>query len=341
MMRGPLKWSVVGLCAVFAFTGATWLSFHRADIPYEDLEALYEQPVSEYARLPNGLLVHYTDEGPRDAPVLLLVHGLASASQSWMAWRDDLKEDYRVISVDLPGHGLTRVLETTDLSTAGLVDFLSRFSTRLNLDEFVLVGASLGGHIGWEYALRHSDNLSGLVLIAPAGLSSPDEAREHAALASDIVNNPVVSALAVTLDPAIAIRRGFVAASGEAAPNETVRQYTDFARAPGHREALLRVSARTDGASDDALERLQSLSLPILVLQGEGDEIVPADHARRFVEAVPQAELVIYTDVGHLPHEQIPDVTLTDLRAFLNTLAPDEEPPQPETAGPEIPVSED
>ncbi|HBJ91992.1 MAG TPA: hypothetical protein DDZ43_03870, partial [Hyphomonadaceae bacterium] len=240
-----------------------------------------------------------------------------------------------------PGHGLTRVLETTDLTTAGLVDFLSRFSTRLNLDEFVLVGASLGGHIGWEYALRHSDNLSGLVLVAPAGLSSSDEAREHAAFASDIVNNPVVTALAMTLDPAIAIRRGFVAASGEAAPHETVRQYADFARAPGHREALLRVSARTDGVSDDALDRLQSLSLPILVLQGEGDEIVPADHARRFAEAVPQAELVLYPDVGHLPHEQIPDVSLTDLRAFLDALASDEEAPQPETAGPEIPVPED
>src|SRR5688572_11006361 len=78
------------------------------DIPYETLEARYASRASRYADLPGGLRVHYRDEGPRDAPAIILIHGFSASLHAWEPWRDRLADRYRIVTLDLPGHGLTR-----------------------------------------------------------------------------------------------------------------------------------------------------------------------------------------------------------------------------------------
>src|SRR5690349_7757973 len=97
---------LIGLAAVVSVAG--YFVLKRDDIPYATLASRYENANSRYVDLSGGIHMHYRDEGahPGDA-TLLLVHGYAASMQTWEPWVRDLGDDYRIVSIDLPGHGLT------------------------------------------------------------------------------------------------------------------------------------------------------------------------------------------------------------------------------------------
>lgn len=312
------------LLIVVAVLAAGWLAMRRADIPYGALETLYATDSSDFVTLKTGLVVHYTDEGPEDAPVILLLHGFASSSLTWEKWQADLRSDYRVISADLPGHGLTRTLRDTYLTSHGLAQYVEDFTQALDLNRFVIVGSSMGGHAAWLYALDHQETLDGLVLVAAAGLPGTEtgldgEPRFYAAL-----NNPVLKSLLVDIDPTSLVRNGMTGAFADTslATDELIGIFSDLARAPGHRRALMTLASRSRETAVADAERLKSLKLPVLILQGLADQIVAAEDAQRFAATIPDAELQVYEDLGHLPHHENPDETLQDLRAFLSRILP-------------------
>ena len=101
------------LLGFLAFTiviaAAVWFTLKRDDIPYSRLETAYGQENSIFLDLPGGLLGHVIDVGPRDAEhTLVLVHGLGDSVSTWSDWIHALQSDYRLVVIDLPGHGLTR-----------------------------------------------------------------------------------------------------------------------------------------------------------------------------------------------------------------------------------------
>ncbi len=110
-------------------------------IPYSTLEARYASPASRYMDLPGGLHVHYRDQGRRDGPVLVLVHGFSASLHAWEPWVQRLSPDYRIVSLDLPGHGLTRAPDDYVPSTANSVAVVGCGGVGLN----VIQGARLAG----------------------------------------------------------------------------------------------------------------------------------------------------------------------------------------------------
>ena len=340
-MRGIAKWVVVAVSTLIVLVGAGWLAVHRADIPYATLEDRYQLGSSDYVRLPNGLLVHYTDEGPSDGPVMLMVHGLASSLETWTAWKEEFLHDYRVIRVDLPGHGLTRVLGTTDLTTSGLVDFLDRFATQLDLEKFTLVGVSLGGHLGWEYALRFPDRLHALVMVAPAGAMIEASSYLETTDGQSWIGNDMVRRFLATLDPAPAIRSGLEAAfsTPDMVSSELVEQYSELARAPGHRSALLQIAARPDRAHEDALSRVRGVSVPVFVLHGDLDAVIPVTHGQQIAAAIEGARFSVMTGVGHLPQEERPSESADRVLDFLLSLQT--ETPPPDATGFDVPSADE
>src|SRR5580693_7155865 len=87
---------------------AAWLKLRGPDIPYETLESKYTNAASHFVDLPGDIHLHYQDDGSPTAPVIVLVHGFGDSFTSWEGWVRDLKDQFRLISIDLPGHGLTR-----------------------------------------------------------------------------------------------------------------------------------------------------------------------------------------------------------------------------------------
>src|SRR5690606_27052754 len=115
--------------------------------------------------LPSGARIHYRDQGNPQGQPLLLIHGFGVNLESWEPWVNVLSAEYRLVSLDLPGHGLTRVPEAYQPSPSNFADVSAEFAAVLGLTKYTVVGNSLGGNVAWQLALRHPTQLDALVLV--------------------------------------------------------------------------------------------------------------------------------------------------------------------------------
>ena len=300
-----------------AIAGAAWLVLRRGDVPFETLEAAYGLRDSQFLTLAPGELVHYTDTGPRDAPVIVLIHGFSSSLHTWEAWRGPLSARYRVISLDLPGHGLTRMPAGTQVTIGAMANVVDRVMERIGAARFTLVGSSMGGNVAWRYALAHPEKVDGLVLVGSGGWPRGEDERRPLAFA--VVDNPVGRVVLKDLDLSMMFESGLKDSfvdQGQVT-DVMVERYAMLARAPGHRDILLQLLSRDDPDGLANADRLAAIAAPVLVLHGEGDNLVPPAHGRKFAEAIPGALLIAYDGVGHLPQEEIAVRSLSDLTRFL------------------------
>jgi pimeloyl-ACP methyl ester carboxylesterase len=268
--------------------------------------------------LPNGVRVHYRDEGPRGAPTVVLVHGFAASLHAWEPWVSRLKADYRVISLDLPGHGLTQAPPGYATSTEANVAVVDAVTRGLDAPRFVLAGNSMGGAVAWSYALAHPDRLDGLVLVNAAGFPAA-ERREGGPAVFQLLANPLGRVVLRNLDPRPLAARGLKQAYQDErlVTPALVDRYVELARAPGHRAMLTAGGPRRGGATPQTFAAIRT---PTLVMVGLKDQVIPPASSRGFAEAIPGAQLVTYAEGGHVPMEQLPDASARDLRAFLQAV---------------------
>ena len=103
--------------------GVFWY-LSQPDIPRPILEAKYAGAPSQFVMLPNGTRAHVRDRGPRDALALVLIHGSNASLYTWEPWAKQLSDQFRVVTVDLPGHGLTGAVPNRDYTQEGMVKFI-------------------------------------------------------------------------------------------------------------------------------------------------------------------------------------------------------------------------
>ena len=152
MLRNVLL--AVAAIIIAALCGA-YFAFDQPDIPRRLLEAKYAGAPSQFVVLKGGARVHYRDRGPRDAPVLVLLHGSNSSLFDWEPWSKILSDRFRVISLDLPGHGLTGAVANGDYSEPGMTVFVEAFADKLGLGRFAIGGNSMGGGVAARFAELH------------------------------------------------------------------------------------------------------------------------------------------------------------------------------------------
>ncbi len=312
----------IGLIVLAVAAALTLGACARRDIPWPTLDAKYASPASRYADLPGGLRVHYRDEGNPAGPPVVLVHGFAASLHAWEPWRARLGQDYRVISLDLPGHGLTRAPAGYAASSDGNVEVVDELTRRLGAQRFVLAGNSMGGAVAWNYALQHPDRLRGLILVDSAGWPTPRRKGDGPPAIFKLLGNPVGRALLKSLDPTPLAKKGLASAyvDPRLVTPELIARYTDLARAPGHRDILLTMQNR--GRSPVTAETFSSIHAPTLVMVGEADKVIPPAQSRSLAAAIPGSKLIAYPGVGHVPMEQIPDRSAADVLTFLKSLPP-------------------
>lgn len=299
------------------------LSACAGDIPYAELEARHGGEASRYMDLPGDLRIHYRDQGNPDAAItLVMVHGFAASLHAWEPWVERLEGDYRLVSLDLPGHGLTRAPAGYQSSPEAQVAVVDAVATQLGLPSFVLAGNSMGGGVAWRYALAHPEKVRGLVLVNAAGWpEAAEDENDSRPLVFKLLENPVGRSVLRNLDPRPLAGRGLRQAYGDEAlvTPELVDRYVELARAPGHR-AILTDPRRRSGGAPVTAETFAAITVPTLVMVGALDQVIPAERGAGFVQAIPGARLITYADGGHVPMEQLPDRTVEDLRAFLASL---------------------
>jgi pimeloyl-ACP methyl ester carboxylesterase len=304
---------VLGLI-VLILIGA-WLWLRGPDIPYATLEAKYAQSDSHFVDLPGGYHAHYRENGDPNAPLLVLLHGFGDSFTTWEGWERELKPQFHIISLDFPGHGLTRAPVGTILSGDGLADFVDAFAAALSLPKFAVAGNSMGGGAAWELAVRHPDRVNALILVDAAGFANDKPGQQP--LAFQILRYRLGRTLLSKIDNRPLIEQGLKVDVYDKAviTPSIVDRFAEFQRAPGHREILMSVNLGSRAAS--TAELLSSIKIPTLILWGESDPLIEPNAAKKFSAAIGGSKLITYPEVGHLPQLEIPQRSAADVAAFL------------------------
>ncbi len=316
---GKIVGGLLVLILVAAVAG--WFVLKREDIPYAELDAKYGGATSRFIGVPGGVRGHYRDQGNAAGPVLVMVHGFSSSVHTWEPWVERLGSDYRIISVDLPGHGLTRAPAGYVPTMEGYADYLDQVLGQLGVTKFTLIGSSMGGHTAWTYALKHPEKLDGLVLVGSGGWPDDPAAAKDEPMIFKVLSNPVGRAVLGKLDSTAMTREALRDAfepTPDMADEAMVTRYVELSRAPGHREII--TSLVTSGRNHATPEKMAAIKVPTLILHGDTDKLVPAGDGRKFADAISGSTLIVYEKTGHLPQEQVADRSALDLKAWLETL---------------------
>jgi pimeloyl-ACP methyl ester carboxylesterase len=285
--------------------------YYTPDLPAALLEERYAQASSRFATV-QGLRIHYADEGR--GPPLLLLHGLTSNLFAYDGWAALLRDDFRVVRLDLPGHGLTGPDPLQRYRPEEVADLVVAFMDELGIARAHLAGSSLGGAIAWQTAVRHPERVDRLVLLAPVGYPIEGELP----LALRLLGSPTLGPVLARLAPFREFERRLALAYGDPArlDHATARREFDLFRREGNRDAL---AAMLGGGTDmaDPLSQLARITAPTLVLWGTRDAILPPFVAPNFAGAIPGARLAWIAGAGHAPMMELPEASIEPVRAFL------------------------
>jgi pimeloyl-ACP methyl ester carboxylesterase len=308
--------AVIVLSALLALFIAALVGLLRPDLSRAELIQKYADVNSRFIQLPDGSNAHLEILGAVGKPTVVLLHGAISSVQSWAGWIHSLSTKYRVVAIDLPGHGLTGETGTRDYSRSGMVTFVHSVLKSLGEKRVALVGHSMGGGVAAEYAERYPDEVSALVLIDSAGIHIAGRLDTEAA---KLARNPITRAVLPWVMPKWELTRALRKMYGDPSKvtDALVDRICEIERFPGNRVGLI---GHYLAPSDDAVLEagLSAIRVPVLIEWGGLDTVQPRAAAEVFRQRIPGAQLVIYPGVGHDVIEEAAALSERDAQDFLD-----------------------
>ena len=310
-----MKWLGRGLLALVLLLLGAYLFLRTPDSDPATMRAKYGGAPSQFVDLGNGLKVHVRDEGPRGAPVIVLLHGSNDDLHTWDPWAAQLSKRYRVIRFDQIGHGLTGPEPHGDYSPKAFVDTIDQVTAKLGVSKFALAGNSMGGANALHYALAHGDKLTALVLLDAGG--GPRLSKEPGNIGFKIARMPVVNQLMLTVTPRSLIEKSLHQSVWNQAvvTPATVDRFWELLRYPGNRQATLTRFGQGWVTFDKS--QLAALKMPVLILWGAHDSLIAPATAQWFGQAIPGSTVLVYPDSGHLPQQEVAARSAADLSGWL------------------------
>lgn len=250
---------------------------------------------------------------------IVLLHGTSASLHTWQGWTQALSDEYCVVSMDLPGFGLTGPYtdESTKYSSANYAKFVIEVLNSLNLKQapqLTLAGNSLGGKIAWRTAILYPEYVQKLILIDAAGyLATP----KHIPLGFKLAKYPALTPVLSRILPREVVKKSILSvyADDTKVDEALVDRYYDLTLRQGNRKALNRRLRDTDNESDPA--QIKQLDLPTLIIWGAQDDLIPVENAALFHRDIANSQLKIFDDLGHVPHEEDPVATVKVAKKFL------------------------
>lgn len=269
-----------------------------------------------------GVETYVVDAG--DGPPILLIHGYGDTADGWRRVVPGLLKDHRVVALDMPPFG------RSDSPPKGkLLDFYSEFFPNfldeLELDQATVIGHSLGGAVSLRLAIENPHRVDRLGLVAPAGLGNAPPWWWHALTAKALWQGALAIPSPLTTPLVRRGLKGFLALRLFADPDRLGREIKHLVDMHGTRSDLSKLLAAghacIDSYTGHLLEQSKNLQIPLWMLWGRQDGLVPSLHARAFSRAHPDAKVHVLDDCGHYPHIEYPVRFNQLLRRWLDGTA--------------------
>ena len=261
-----------------------------------------------------GMRTHYVVAG--EGPPVILVHGLGASIVAWRETIDPLSQGNTVYAMDIPGHGDSDKPVIAYTSRAG-VEFVGHFMDALDISRAALVGNSMGGLLSLGFTLDQPHRVTRLVLVDAAGLG------RRLPLFMRLASLPLVGSLILRFtlgNDRILLRQVFY--DRRFATDGLLQELARVRASVGAKRAEL--SAIRNGVNlwgerphDILVERLPELKMPLLIVWGAQDRIIPQAHARDAARRAPEAQVAILPQCGHWPQIEKSQEFNSLVREFL------------------------
>lgn len=258
--------------------------------------------------LSTGVQMHYVEQGRKEDPVLVLLHGYTDSYLSFERVLPLLPRSFHVYALDQRGHGDSSRPECC-YTQSDFASDVAAFLDSQGIQRAVLVGHSMGSFIAQQAALEHPQRVEALVLIGSAPTVHGNTVAAELKSVVDTLSDPI--------DPAFV--RDFQAGTFY---RPIPPSFLDTAVSES-----LKVPARVWKASLDGLiaedhsSRLGRISVPTLVVGGDRDGFFSVAEQQALAKALPHATLALYTETGHAPHVEQPQRFVEDVKKFLHARA--------------------
>ncbi|MGJ8686745.1 MAG: alpha/beta fold hydrolase [Spongiibacteraceae bacterium] len=267
--------------------------------------------------LDSGARIAYIDSdsaAPAAKPVLLLLHGITSNKDIWLELLGRFS-NYRVIAVDMPGHGDSREPQGFDYRVENLSLQLAGFIDALALPPAHIVGNSLGGLVAALYSVEHPEHVQSLVLMNSAGIDAPHKSAMMQRAMDVRSYNPLLVKTADDIAPKLA---AVVAHPPQlAAPLKQLMLAQELAKFDANSRLFSAVLA--DESNMNKLEPLlPQLAMPTLLLWGDSDQVFHFSSVAKAAQLAPALSTHIIADCGHLPMIEAVAETVAVLQAFFD-----------------------
>ncbi len=258
-------------------------------------------------------------------PVLLLLHGIAGSSRTWIPAMELLQEDYTVVAPDFLGHGRS-AKPAGDYSLGNFANLMRDLMIVLDIERATVVGQSFGGGVAMQFAYQFPDRCERLVLVDAGGLG-----REVNWILR-LITMPGAEYVMPVLFPGVArrlgdriIRLAERAGFHNVPTTEVWRSYRSLTDSESRLAFVRTMRSVIDpgGQSVSAMDRLYLAErIPTLIVWGRKDRIIPLSHANEALRTAPHSRLEVMAGVGHFPQSEDPAGFVTILKDFLRTSKP-------------------
>lgn len=260
-------------------------------------------------------------------PTVVLIHGMINSSRHWETVAQRLAGSYRVIAPDLIGHG-DAATPRGDYSLGAHAASIRDLLTTIGVERATIVGHSLGGGVAMQFTYQFPEMVERLVLVSSGGLG-PDVSPilRAAALPGAELFISATAGVGSRVGSVVGRGLGLVGLRPNTDLAEVTRGYATLTD-PDRRKAFvatLRSVVGTKGQRIAALDKLYlAEALPLLIVWGENDPIIPVEHARETHAQLPTSHLEIFEDTGHVPQLERPGRFIATLERFLAETEPAE-----------------
>ena len=284
---------------------------YPSDISKESIEAKYLLESSDFIEI-DGVNIHFAIDGT--GPDLLLLHANYANLIDWNPWVDQLKKHFRVIRIDIPGHGLTEADPSNDYSMQRTVFLLENFLNELEIDTLSIAGASLGGTTSLHYASQNPEKIDNLILVSPGALNPRVRGR------TEPVTLPKPFEIIAYITPKIITETLLKGGFGD--PNnvtdQLIKRWHDLLLREGQRDAqIARVNQYVSGDIDQVLSEIRA---PALIMWGKKNNVVAVDLAYEMKDMMKNSlriEMIIYESGGHQLVQELGIQTGKDALEYL------------------------